>query len=95
MYLVQSKLLVFVSLVYVVNGAPQSPTVVENQQNDRCAEGFTDWNPQSTFCYKIVTDKKNWTDAENHCKSSDHGNLASIHSLEQNEMFKKRWTKRN
>ena len=51
-----------------------------------CPGIFEDWDPTSSYCYKIFEKKINWTKAESNCESFG-GSLISISSQEISDII--------
>ena len=51
-----------------------------------CPGIFEDWDPTSSYCYKIFEKKINWTKAESNCESFG-GSLISISSQEMSDII--------
>ena len=52
-----------------------------------CPEGYSDWYPNSEFCYLIYSEQVTWTEALKHCTDKG-GNLPSVNSPEEQDVLK-------
>ena len=52
-----------------------------------CPEGYSDWYPNSEFCYLIYSEQVTWTEALEHCTGKG-GNLPSVNSPEEQDVLR-------
>lgn len=66
------------------NSGGEATTTTEQPTTTAAECPDAEWQEWGGFCYLLSTVRKDWASASSHCQSFTGGNLASVHSAEEN-----------